>query len=371
MTIDIKSYFFFRRQEQEIIDCNADAIALFNLRMLKIGLIVCLVIFLSTGIFLCFHKIYRAIPYFVFCTGLFIFYGITHRVRAHKQILILFYVVYEFFILFSIYTMTMQQEVLSVVGVCLLSVLPSEILDRSYRVEIYAFVNTLAMCVGAWFLKSSSSVAAMDTFHFLGAFLIGYSVGMHTRYSSFHRLELQRRADDQRFYDFLTGLANRRKLFLDLHSQPPLSVMMIDIDYFKQYNDTFGHQEGDEVLKKVAHVLREESFRSGVVFYRYGGEEFIGIDYRGTGNMLAFCNAVKDGVEALGISFPKSPFGKVTVSVGFADHCVSAHEDSAEFVRMADTALYAAKHKGRNRVQRYAETDFHQDIPEIEQLVEA
>ena len=92
--------------------------------------------------------------------------------------------------------------------------------------------------------------------------------------------KLQRKTNNQRYYDFLTGLGNRRKLFEDLQAEEnsdcPLSVVMIDVDYFKRYNDIYGHQNGDFILKRISCVLSEESAASGVAFYRYGGEEFTG-----------------------------------------------------------------------------------------------
>ena len=366
----IRDYLHFRKQESRFIERNRDVIAAANLKILKIGLLVSVIIFTTVGIFFCFHTIYRAVSYFVFSFSLIGFYAAAKKVSGHNRVLILFYIVFEFFCLFSIYLMTFQTRVLAVVGVCILSVMPSEILDRSYRVEIFALVNTIAMCIASWVLKSSSATAIMDTFHFAGALLIGVSVGSHTRVSSFELFELQRKTNNQRYYDFLTGLGNRRKLFEDLQAEEnsdcPLSVVMIDVDYFKRYNDIYGHQNGDFILKRISCVLSEESAASGVAFFRYGGEEFIGITRKEGTDIKSVCNTIKRDVERLDISFPESPFGKVTVSIGFADNGNFGSADSDNIVRMADSALYSAKHKGRNCVCRYeTETDFLKENPEI------
>lgn len=120
------------------------------------------------------------------------------------------------------------------------------------------------------------------------------------------------------------------------------------------------------VLKRISCVLSEESAASGVAFYRYGGEEFIGITRKEGTDIKSVCNTIKRDVERLDISFPESPFGKVTVSIGFADNGNFGSADSDNIVRMADSALYSAKHKGRNCVCRYeTETDFLKENPEI------
>lgn len=259
--------------------------------------------------------------------------------------------------------MIYQANVLAVVGVCLLSVMPTEILDRSYRVEIFSFVNTVAMCIASWLLKSSVAISVMDTFHFAGAFLIGVSVGAHTRVSNFELFELQRKTNNQRYYDFLTGLANRRKLFDDLQGAEKrewcsLSAVMIDVDYFKQYNDIYGHQNGDFILKRIACVLSEEGGKNDIVFYRYGGEEFIGVCDSRKADVGTICGNIRAKIETLDIPFTESPFGKVTVSVGFVENYTDGSESSDEIIRMADSALYSAKRRGRNRVERFEkETD--------------
>ena len=363
MKTAVKEYLHFRKQEPEIIERNLDVIAGANLKILKIGLAVSVVIFSTVGVFFCFYTVYRAVSYFVFSACLVGFYLLAQRIGGQRRVLLLFYAVFEFFCLFSIYLMIYQANVLAVVGVCLLSVMPTEILDRSYRVEIFSFVNTVAMCVASWLLKSSAAISVMDTFHFAGAFLIGVSVGAHTRVSNFELFELQRKTNSQRYYDFLTGLANRRKLFDDLQGTEnrdcrSLSAVMIDVDYFKQYNDIYGYQNGDFILKRIACVLSEEGGKNDIVFYRYGGEEFIGVCDSRKADVGTICGNIRAKIETLDIPFTESPFGKVTVSVGFVENYTDGSESSDEIIRMADSALYSAKRRGRNRVERFEkETD--------------
>ncbi|NIQ57534.1 MAG: diguanylate cyclase, partial [Gemmatimonadetes bacterium] len=124
----------------------------------------------------------------------------------------------------------------------------------------------------------------------------------------------------------------------------PLSVLMMDIDRFKEFNDTFGHQAGDDVLAGMGEVLRDATRESDVPA-RYGGEEFIVI--------LPDCDlqGAMDAAERIRARLSDEVFegGAVTVSIGAAAH--PGHGDSAmELIAAADVALYAAKEAGRDRV---------------------
>jgi len=160
--------------------------------------------------------------------------------------------------------------------------------------------------------------------------------------------------------DSLTGAANRRQFddTLDLEwrraarSGTPLTLMMIDIDSFKAYNDTYGHQAGDECLRQVALALTSRFQRAGDLVARYGGEEFAvlmpGID---AGHAAAVAESLRASVEAIGIVHPSSATGQtITVSIGLATQLPERDADSEVIVRAADEALYAAKDAGRNRV---------------------
>jgi diguanylate cyclase (GGDEF)-like protein len=159
--------------------------------------------------------------------------------------------------------------------------------------------------------------------------------------------------------DPLTGAANRRQFddALDLEwrraarAGTPLSLMMIDIDSFKAYNDTYGHQAGDECLRRVASGLQSRFHRAGDLVARYGGEEFTvllaGVD---RDQAASLAESLRESVEASGIEHRTSATGdKVTVSVGVATLIPARDSDSEILVRAADEALYAAKNAGRNR----------------------
>ncbi len=159
--------------------------------------------------------------------------------------------------------------------------------------------------------------------------------------------------------DALTGLANRRHLDEMIKSEwnrsmryrTPLAIMMIDIDYFKNYNDSLGHPEGDRCLKKIADGIAKIAARSGDLAARYGGEEFILIFA-----MTDQAHAIKQAellihlIRDLAIPHPSSSISEyVTVSIGVASTIPHMNQNHTDFIKKADHALYKAKDAGRNR----------------------
>jgi diguanylate cyclase (GGDEF)-like protein len=152
--------------------------------------------------------------------------------------------------------------------------------------------------------------------------------------------------------DSLTGLRNRRYFELFLQAEVTrsqrygrdLSVIMIDLDHFKKYNDTFGHPAGDEALQRVAEGIRTGARRGLDIVARYGGEEFIVI-LPETSQKSAFVVAEKIRNSITGLKNVKS---RITVSIGVA--AVQGECNAEELIGRADRALYQAKHRGRNQV---------------------
>jgi len=161
-------------------------------------------------------------------------------------------------------------------------------------------------------------------------------------------------------HDPLTGLANRRLFAHDYQQEwqralrcgDPLTVLMIDVDQFKQYNDYYGHLAGDECLKTIANILLTTVKRSTDTVARYGGEEFIcclaGLS---VAEGAAVAERFRAAVEAERIpNQPSSVSPWITVSVGVAGAVPMGAEEPQSLIRRADVALYQAKADGRNRV---------------------
>jgi len=162
------------------------------------------------------------------------------------------------------------------------------------------------------------------------------------------------------FHDGLTGLANRRRFDMALsdelrrlrRSSGPLSLLIIDIDYFKNYNDTLGHVAGDECLRKVALFLDGLVRRAPDLAARYGGEEFSVIlpDVDGVSAEKIASN-VREGILNLEIEHPSSEIESyVSVSIGAITINVDTSYSPQDIVDKADKLLYKAKEAGRNRV---------------------
>ena len=158
-------------------------------------------------------------------------------------------------------------------------------------------------------------------------------------------------------HDRLTGLGNRRRMDEDLERladqvrryDHALSVVLFDVDRFKQYNDSAGHAAGDEVLRRVAATLAEQC-RSADAAYRYGGEELlVAFPEQDLQHASIAAERMRCAIEALGIPHPGvTQPAVVTVSGGVA--CMGAAETVASLLGRADAALYRAKEEGRNRI---------------------
>ena len=160
--------------------------------------------------------------------------------------------------------------------------------------------------------------------------------------------------------DAVTGIANRRVFDSTFASEwsralrhgSYLSLILIDVDHFKAYNDLYGHRHGDSVLAAVASVLKSCARRSSDTIARYGGEEFVAIlpevDLE---DALRIAESMRRSVEQLSVPHDMSPtLSRITVSIGCASLEVSPDQSMEHLLEAADQALYQAKDSGRNRV---------------------
>lgn len=211
------------------------------------------------------------------------------------------------------------------------------------------------------FILGIAALFSLIFTYWLGAHVIRLLARLEKEVAE-RNLELQGRNEElQRlsFSDSLTGIANRRLLDerIEMYWQMlmqfkrPLGVFMLDIDFFKNYNDTYGHQAGDDCLKDIAAMLREKVRRVTDLVARYGGEEFIIVlQEPDVEKLLDFAERIRAGVEELNIEHATSPFHRVTISVGCAWQVPEEGSAPAELIERADKALYTAKQAGRNTV---------------------
>lgn len=193
------------------------------------------------------------------------------------------------------------------------------------------------------------------------AFVAANSLQRSQRMQFAQRLVLQQLLST----DAMTGIANRRRFDAALTREwrrcrrngAPLSLLMIDVDHFKAYNDHCGHPQGDACLRQVAQVLVEAIGRRGDLAARYGGEEFVCLlPEISTAGALAVANRLMTALREANIVHPSSPSGpRLTISIGVAT-AVTLDGEAERLVESADRMLYAAKNAGRNQIKAVALT---------------
>lgn len=166
--------------------------------------------------------------------------------------------------------------------------------------------------------------------------------------------------------DELTGVANRRtfnetfdrETLRHTRSIADLSLLMIDVDYFKRYNDLYGHLAGDECLKKIALTLQHMLRRDADLVARFGGEEFVVLlPLTGGSGAEAIGRSIVEAVSLLALSHAASPHGIVTVSVGVASSPAGSPLGQISLLEQADKSLYKVKDLGRNACHLYVQGD--------------
>jgi len=162
------------------------------------------------------------------------------------------------------------------------------------------------------------------------------------------------------FLDGLTGIPNRRRFddffnlafSLSIRNSQPIAILMLDIDEFKKYNDTYGHLQGDECIKNIAAILKDTVKRKADIAARYGGEEFIVVlQDTDKDSVIKVSKEIMRGIKALNMEHIESTHGVVTVSIGIVYEVPYKNQNPAEFIEKADEALYYSKNNGRNRVE--------------------
>ena len=191
--------------------------------------------------------------------------------------------------------------------------------------------------------------------------LVGFMFDITERKKSEEKLlALQQELEDLSFRDGLTGVNNRRKFDAVLQREwqearrnvQPLSLLLFDVDFFKNYNDHYGHVEGDECLKRVAQALAGATHRPADFLARYGGEEFVLLlPASDAPAARAVAERCRQAVFKAQIPHAASSVGQLlTVSIGAGTLVPAERDDPVRFLDEVDRRLYRAKHLGRNRL---------------------
>ena len=245
----------------------------------------------------------------------------------------------------------------SIIGVVCLG--PILILDKTKRISTlliiaYLIHTVLAFCQKDFILALNDSIT-------VGAFLVASLYLSFTfRDAKFFNMEFKRLSYEREHTDFLTNLGNRRKLFETLKkhenedAKSITGIIMIDIDWFKKYNDYYGHQAGDICLQKVGACLTSLGKKYNLEFFRYGGEEFIAINSEYELEKLkGICQEIINSIYNLNIKNIESTYGTVTCSAGLSYYNSNKKYKYEHLIGKADEALYIAKENGRNKYSIY------------------
>lgn len=236
-----------------------------------------------------------------------------------------------------------------------------EVASRLERLieEVLATEQTLAdmvQCEGIYF--EVTAVPLRDDKQVDRILLLSHDI------TNFHRTKQSLEARNQELReisvtDALLGIRNRRGLDDELEREwaraqrrgEPLSLLMIDVDHFKIFNDTYGHTAGDNCLRQVAAAIGEAVYRPGDIVARYGGEEIaVLLPATDRAGALEVAERIHQALKQAAIPFPHSPIGSsVTLSIGVASVVPSEIETADSLLQLADMALYQAKQAGRNR----------------------
>jgi len=294
----------------------------------------------------------EAIPAYLIASGLFFLIFFAFKIPFIKKYrLVGLYLCFSIFFglstYLSVYHSPNTRATILLGAFC---ITPLGFIDNPRRVNLFVLTWLLIHTVLAAILKPQ--FALDDTINALCFAILGCFIGNIMIMGRLEGYEARRLLIIEKETDVLTGVLNRRKLFESLailetkNSKKPSGILMIDIDYFKDYNDSFGHAAGDLYLQQAGGIFNKFSKKYQMTFYRYGGEEFVAMLYEYTQEeLMEIAEDLRSTVENTDME------GKhITVSIGVA-YCGDEEVRNYEhIIERADRAVYQAKRSGRNKV---------------------
>ena len=225
------------------------------------------------------------------------------------------------------------------------------------------FISVLVLFIGLPYAQPSKDILIGHGVN-LVIFIFHSWLASRILYRSLYNdFKSKRKFQELSLRDELTGMPNRRSLreFIEfawkynLKEKSSISVLMIDVDFFKQYNDNYGHIEGDKVLKEIGKILKEALRDNKDFTARYGGEEFIFIALNTENNEIyGLAEEIRKRVDCLKIPHKYSEiYENITVSIGASTVIPYSEKAIYDCINNADNALYEAKEKGKNRVESF------------------
>lgn len=350
----------YRMRYEEMLAGNRDAAEARNARVLRVTLISGVIIFACVLLASLFVPLYSYLtgPYII---ALALVLGLLAALRFIKRlpVITLVYITNALIIIYACVTSAfVSPQYVCVTILALLLQFPILYLDKGWRVCLAPLIGTVVYLAVIWNFKDGDLLVD-EVVNCCCFMLLGTIIGAFTRWAQLENFEMRRELSRIAYRDQLTGLYNRRKFFERLAAcerpdcaEPVTALIMLDLDEFKRFNDTYGHQAGDDCLRAVGQCLLQYEERCGITFYRYGGEEFVGASSRHTREELAAdCEALVKSVAAIRLENA----GGITVSAGAATFDEQMNGKYTALLAAADLALYAAKGAGRNQAVIYSE----------------
>ncbi len=230
-------------------------------------------------------------------------------------------------------------------------------IDEAWRLNTFIACGTLLFLYAISYFKPYDNFSA-EVVNTLTVAILSLLIGNIVRSARLESFEVRKKLHYQAYTDQLTGISNRRMLFEMLgtcenieRKKKLTAFSLIDIDYFKLYNDNYGHQMGDECLRLIGQCFLNLQKRFDIHFYRYGGEEFVLVYYGYSKESV-----LAKEIDKAHIEHDASNFKKVTLSIGTE---MIKEDDILRYesvITRADIALYKAKYSGRNKALFYNES---------------
>lgn len=350
--------------EDRILTENKQAVSERNLKILRFILLAGIVVFsvtlLSTSVF----KNVSSTGYLHLKSAYFILIisaGAAYTFLSLYRSMISAWAIYFIYTLLFVYCMItsawISPNYVSVVILALLFQIPILYLDRSVRINLFVTIGAASYLLFISRFKRAD-ILVDEVVNVLGFTTVAIIIGNSVRGSILENFVMKATLSRYAYTDPLTGLANRRRLFEYLSDEKNRCYItgfaLLDIDYFKSYNDTYGHQAGDDCLRKIADCLLEFQDTYNLLACRYGGEEFLLVfqDYS-RADLLKIAVDIRSRIEQMHLTHENTRAGIVTVSIGTSVYHYHDHMEYTTSISYADKALYAVKNQSRNAVAYY------------------
>ncbi len=234
---------------------------------------------------------------------------------------------------------------------------------RPWKLNLYNALACLAFCLCSARVKPSPMVLA-DVYNCWVFYVLASAVAFWIVKLRVGFIRNEQLLTIQRDTDILTTLPNRRRFNIyareafEAGKDGRVSILMMDIDHFKAYNDTKGHIAGDYCLECIGKALNRFGREKGIFFARYGGEEFVAVDTRLDWDGLdQVAREIVSAIYDLSLPHESSSFKRITISVGYACQENVKAGDYVQLLECADKALYRAKQQGRNKISGYTQRE--------------